>query len=136
MRVANFETMPVVSKLARSPSSPSQRGTGINGQYVYWIVMVQPTPEVLQAHGLKKPEKFSRTEFGKFMVQAYWRCGITLVEIACFMEPHVSGLMHHNCLVQATQQCRWKDVAETLFKKQLRAADAFEQIKHDNFWHV
>ena len=26
------------------PSGPGQTGRGCNGQYVYWIVMVQPTP--------------------------------------------------------------------------------------------
>ena len=60
--------MPVVSTVAGGPSGPVQIGRGCNGQYVYWIVMVQPTPEVLQRLGLKKPEEYSREEFGKLMV--------------------------------------------------------------------
>ena len=35
--------MPVVSPQEGGPSGPAQTGRGCNGQYVYWIVMVQPT---------------------------------------------------------------------------------------------
>ena len=79
--------------------------------------MVQPTPEVMQSHGLKKPDRFTREEFGKLMVNVHRECGVEIVETACFMEPHANGLMHHNCLARAVVQYKWKQVAETLFKK-------------------
>ena len=79
--------------------------------------MVQPTLEVLQRHGLKKPDEYSREEFGKLIVKAHKDCAVKVVETACFMEPHASGLMHHNCLSRAVTQYKWKAVAEKLFQK-------------------
>lgn len=79
--------------------------------------MAHPTPEVIHSHGLKKPEDHSREEFGKLMVKVHRECGVEVVETACFLEPHANGLMHHNSLVRATTQYKWKLVAETLFKK-------------------
>ena len=32
------------------------------------------------------------------------RMHLTLVETACFLEPHASGLMHHNCFVRPDTQ--------------------------------
>ncbi len=99
------------------PSGPGQQGRGHNGQYVYWIVMVQPTAAVIASHGLKKPEVFTREDFGKLVVKAHKECGVKVVETACFLEPHASGLLHHNCLVRADAQYRWKATAEKLFQK-------------------
>ena len=96
--------MPVLSPSDGGPSGPGQTGRGCNGQYVYWTVMVQPTPQVLQSHGLKKPENYDREGLGKLMVKVHKECGVTVVETACFMEPHASGLMHRNCLARATAQ--------------------------------
>ena len=79
--------------------------------------MVQPTPEVRASHGLKRPEDFSREEFGKLMVKVHRECGVKVVETACFLEPHASGLLHHNCLTRADSQYRWKTIAEKLFQK-------------------
>jgi hypothetical protein len=78
--------------------------------------MVQPTPEVLQSHGLKKPEVYTREQFGKLMVKVHQECGVTIVETASFMEPHANGLMHHNCLARASAQYKWKHVAKKLFQ--------------------
>ena len=108
---------PVPSSDDGGPSGPRQTGRGCNGQYVYWIAMVQPTPAVIASHRLKRPEDYTREEFGKLMVKAHRECGVTVVETACFMEPHASGLMHHNCLARAECQYRWKQTAETLFQK-------------------
>ena len=79
--------------------------------------MAQPTAEVIDRLGLRRPGEFSREEFGKFMVRAHKECDITVVETACFMEPHASGLPHHNCLARASTQYKWKAVAEKLFYK-------------------
>ena len=49
-----------------------------------------------------------RTNFGKLLVNVHKECGAALVETACLLEPHTSGLMHHNCLVRAGAQYRWK----------------------------
>ena len=98
-------------------SGPPQRGSGVKGQYVYWITMVQPTAEVVDRWGLRRPEEFSREEFGKFIVKAHKECDIAVVETACFMEPHASGKPHHNCLARASTQYKWKAVAEKLFYK-------------------
>ena len=78
--------------------------------------MVQPTPEVRERHNLKKPEAFSRQQFGQLMVKAHEECNVTIVETACFLEPHASGQMHHNCLVRSDGQYRWKTTAERLFQ--------------------
>ena len=51
------------------------------------------------------------------MVKAHKENVTTIVETACFLEPHASGLMHHNCLVRADTQYKSKQTAETLFKK-------------------
>jgi hypothetical protein len=79
--------------------------------------MVQPTPDVLLFHGLKKPEEDTRATFSKLMVKVQKECEVTIVETACFMEPHANGLPHHNCLARAATQYKWKQVAEKLFQK-------------------
>ena len=48
----------------------------------------QPTLEVLQRHGVKKPDEFSREKLGKLIVTAHKDCAVKVVETACFMEPH------------------------------------------------
>ena len=44
------------------PTGPQQQGRGKTGQYVYWIVMAQPTPEAIQRLGLRTPSEFTREE--------------------------------------------------------------------------
>ena len=39
---------------------PPQAGQGNNGQYVYWIVMTNPTDEHVAAHGVRRPSDFDR----------------------------------------------------------------------------
>ena len=65
VRVANFHIMPVVSTTVGGPSGPTQTGRGCNGQYVYWIVMVQPTPEVLQITGTEEAGGFFQKDFSR-----------------------------------------------------------------------
>ena len=36
-------------------TGPLQVGRNVNGQYVYWITMVQPSPETMAAYSLKVP---------------------------------------------------------------------------------
>ena len=93
------------------PTGPEQKGGGVQGQYVYWITQPHPRrPEL----GYKAPSEFSREQFGELIVKAHKECNITIVETACFQEPHASGEMHHNCLVRAGKQFRWKEPAERL----------------------
>ena len=79
--------------------------------------MVQPTPEVIQSHNLKRPEDFTRETFRKLIVKAHKENGVTIAETVCFLEPHANGLLHHNALVRAESQYRWKETAQTLFQK-------------------
>ena len=44
-------------------NGPAQRGRGVHGQYVYAIIMVQPTAEVIAQQGVKQPIDFDRTTF-------------------------------------------------------------------------
>jgi hypothetical protein len=48
---------------------PAQRGNGVHGQYVYAIVMVQPTAVVI-ARGVKQPSDFDRVTFREMHVKA------------------------------------------------------------------
>ena len=98
--------MPVLSPEDGGPSGPGQQGRRSNGQYVYWIVMSQPTPAGLASHGFKRPEHLSREELSKLMEKVHKEYDVTLVERACFLEPHASGLMHHNSLGRADAQYR------------------------------
>ena len=86
--------MTVVSPQEGGPSGPGQTGRGCNGQYVYWIVMVQPAIEVLQRHGLKKLDEHTRKNFGKLIVKAHKDGAVKVVETACLMEPRASGLIY------------------------------------------
>ena len=36
----------------------------------------------------------------------------SLFETASFLEPHASGLLHHNCLVRSSKKFRWAVVAD------------------------
>ena len=94
---------------------PQQRGRGVQGQYVYAIVMVQPTAQVV-ARGMKQPSDFTRTTFNDMIVKCLAECHKTVVETATFQEPHASGDMHVNSLVRADAQYRWKPVAERLLQ--------------------
>ena len=85
--------MPLLSPENGGPSGPNQAGRGVHGQYVYWIVMVQPTPEVIQSHNLKRPEDFTRETFRKLIVKAHKENGVTIAETVCFLEPHANGLL-------------------------------------------
>ena len=49
------------------PTGPSQRGRGVRGQYVYWIVMPMPSNETVVALGLKRPTHFDSKTWGIYM---------------------------------------------------------------------
>ena len=84
-------------------SGPGARGRGVHGQYVYAMIMPQPTPEVV-ARGMKQPSDFDRASFGEMVVQCLAECGMHVIEAACFREPHANGSFHLNLLVRAGQQ--------------------------------
>ena len=61
--------------------------------------MVQPTPEVLQSHGLKKPDEYFREDFGKskpdnthtcMYINIYGLCGDIHMRVvwSCFSRNH------------------------------------------------
>ena len=77
---------------AGEPLGPNQVGRGKQGQYVYWIVMVQPTPEVIQSHKLKRPEDFTREIVRKLIVKVHKENDVIIAETASFLEPHANGL--------------------------------------------
>ena len=57
---------------------PPQRGGGVQGQYVYAVIMSQPTPEVLQG-GVKQLSDFDRVTFRELIVQCRRECDVPLV---------------------------------------------------------
>ena len=60
---------------------PPQKGRGVHGQYVYAIVMVQPTPEVLQ-RGVKQPSDFDRVSFQELLAQCHMDCDVEVMRSA------------------------------------------------------
>ena len=86
--------------------------------------MVLPTQAVVASHGLTTPDTFTREQFGKLLVKVHKECGVALVETAFFLEPHASGLMHHNCLVRADAQYRWKQIGAQAMRLMLLPAPA------------
>ena len=97
-------------------SGPPQRGRGVPGQYVYAIIMPQPTREVLERTGVRQPRDFHHTSFRELVVQCLAECDVEVIETACFREPHANGDPHWNLLVRAGQQWRWKRCAERLLQ--------------------
>lgn len=106
----------MAAAVAPPPGGPPQHGRGVQGQYVYAIVMVQPTAAVV-AGGAKQPSDFTRITFAEMVVKGHAGCGITVVETATFQEPHANGNMHLNTLVRASAQYRWKPVADKLWQQ-------------------
>ena len=111
------------------PLGPNQRGRGVQGQYVYWICMAHPMPETVEKLGLKVPSDFDRHSFSQLVVKAHGECDIEIIETACFLEPHASGLMHHNCLVRATKKFRWARPAERLRREYKVCVSYGENVK-------
>ena len=101
---------PPTVKLDATPTGPAQHGRGCNGQYVYWVCQPHLKAETVQRLNLKQPTAFTREQFAELMVRAHAALTTTIVETASFMELHVSGEYHHNCLVRADRQYRWKDI--------------------------
>ena len=101
--------------MADGPSGPAQMGQGSNGQYVYWVVMSNPTPEAVERLSLKKPSDLTKAEFCALMVEAHAVEGTDLVEVAVFCEPHANGEPHLNALVRAARPFRWKNPADYLY---------------------
>ena len=100
------------------PSGPKQYGRGMQGQYVYWVGCSHPKDEAVARLGLKRPCEFTREEFSELIVKAHADCDIEVLETASFLEITPStGTTHHNCLLRAKTQFRWKKAAEHLFDK-------------------
>ena len=95
-------------------TGPLQFGRNVNGQYVYWITMVQPSPETIAAYSLKVPSDFTRASFNDLVLEAHTAAEIDIVETASFLEPHANGFYHHNLLVRSSRQYRWKQIADWL----------------------
>ena len=98
-------------------AGPPQKGSSKPGQYCYWITQPRPKPETAQRLGLKTPRDFTREEFTKLLVDVHAECNVTLVEAACFREPHEDGEPHNNLLARSSKQYRWLPVATKLLKE-------------------
>ncbi len=70
-----------------------------------------------------------REELGALMAQAHGQMLEEVVETACFLELHTSGLPHRNCLARASRQYRWKGIAGLLFRKYKVSVDFGCNIK-------
>jgi hypothetical protein len=114
---AALASAPPTVKLDATPTGPAQHGRGCNGQYVYWVCQPHLKAETVHRLKLKQPTAFTREQFAELMVRAHAALTTTIVETASFMELHVSGEYHHNCLVRADKQYRWKDIAAYLFEE-------------------
>ena len=112
-----------------TPTGPNQKGRGVQGQYVYWITMSHPKPETVANLGIKVPSDFDRESFSKLMVKAHKEEDIEIVETVAFLEPHASGLKHHNCLVRAKKSFRWLKVAALLRSKYKVCVDYGSNVK-------
>ena len=97
-------------------NGPPQRGDGVQGQYVYALIMPRPTAEVVARTGVKLPTDFDRESFREMVVKCLAECGVQVIETACFKEPHANGDPHLNLLVRAGRQWRWKAAAERLLQ--------------------
>ena len=53
---------------------PAQRGRGVPGQYVYWIVMAYPTPETVAQKAVKTPDDFTHDSFTKLLIHVHASC--------------------------------------------------------------
>ena len=51
------------------PSGPNQKGRGIQGQYVYWLIWAYPSEWAVQTLGLASPDSMSRVQFSEAIVQ-------------------------------------------------------------------
>lgn len=102
--------------LALPLSGPPQTGRGVHGQYVYALIMPQPTEEVRLRTGVKQPSDFDRTTFREMVVTCLAEVGVVVIETACFRETHANGDPHLNLLVRAGTQWKWKKSAERLLQ--------------------
>lgn len=62
------------------PDGPPQHGRGVQGQYVYAVVMPQPTAEHIAETQVKQPSDFDRQTFRELLVKCHAECGVTLIE--------------------------------------------------------
>ena len=74
-------------------SGPPQRGDSVQGQYVYALIMPQPTPEIIAQTGVKQPSDFDRATFRVMVVQRLAECDIEVIETAC-VQPHTNRDPH------------------------------------------
>ena len=101
----------MAAALTLQSSGPSQRGAGAQGQYVYALIMPQPSRECV-AQGIKQPSDLDRDSFREMVVKCHSECDIQIIEVGCFKEPHGNGDFHLNLLVRVGRQYRWKRAAE------------------------
>jgi hypothetical protein len=92
-----------------TPTGPAQRGRGVQGQYVYWVVQVYPKPETIARLGLKTPDDFDREAFRELIVKVHEECfsGLKVFETKSFREPHENGQPHNNLLMRCNKPHRW-----------------------------
>ena len=63
-------------------NGPPQRGNGVQGQYVYALIMPRPTAEVLARTAVKLPTDFDRESFREMVVKCLAECGVQVIETA------------------------------------------------------
>ena len=81
-------------------TGPSQRGRGVQGQYIDWICMQHPKPETVQRTGVKTLADFDEVTFREMFVKSHRERGIEIEETAWFKEPNDNGLFHLNLFVR------------------------------------
>ena len=84
----------MAAALALPLSGPPQRGDSAQGQYVYALIMPQPTPEIIAQTGVKQPSDFDRVTFRVMVLQRLAECDIKVIETACVQEPHTNRDPH------------------------------------------
>ena len=91
--------------------------------------MAHPKPETVTNLGIKVPTDFDREGFSKLIVKAHAEEDIEIVETVSFLEPHTSGLKHHNLLVRAKKLFRWLKAAKLLREKYKVCVDYGQNVR-------
>jgi len=73
------------------PDGHPQHEKEVQEQYAYAVIMPQPTAEHIAEMQVKEPSDFDRPTFRELVVKCHEECGVTLIETACFREPHANG---------------------------------------------
>ena len=78
-------------------TGPAQRCQGCIGQYVYWIVMPYPLPDIVARTQIKTPDEFTRDSFRDLLVRVHIDCEVPVVETVCVKEPHANKIQEEQC---------------------------------------